>query len=260
MEIDPALESFLAKWLSVQEGEEVPDGYFRFMRGRTSSQARSCGVDRVDTHPDTQSTISLILETIERLVQDEYRLGHGERQCIFVQYVERGSTRARDWACAFDPGEVSDALSAVGGPLGADLAGRLATGCIAELMRQNRDLHVRSCALLDSQIEMAMNIGQAPSDMSAALESMQPTLAAIGERLPEILSAVAMSRAAKTPPADEDLSGLSPQEKADRHLENIQGEASALAGLIMNDGAVLNAQAKARLRELSTVIETVTRD
>jgi len=260
MEIDPALHSFLSKWLSVQEGDPTPDGYFRFMRGRTSSQARSCGVDKIDTHEDAQTTISLILDTIERLVQDEYRLGHNERQCIFVQYVERGSTRARDWACAFDPGEVSDALSAVGGPLGADLAGRLATGCIAELMRQNRDLHVRSCALLDSQIEMAMNIGQAPSDMSAALESMQPTLAAIGERLPEILSAVALSRAAKPAATGDDLSAMSTQERADHHLLNIQNEASALAGLIMNDGAVLTSESKARLRELSSVIETVTRD
>lgn len=125
----------------------------------------------------------------------------------------------------------------------------------------NRDLHTRSLALLDSQCEMALSVGTGGTDMSEALAAMQPTLAAIGDKLPEILQAHAMNRAASAmasktaPDLDDDAT---PQQRCDDLLQRIGANAHTLADLIMNKGAKLNAKNKKQLRDLGQVIATVT--
>jgi len=262
MDIDPGLNEFISRYLNGTTADGLAhDGYFRFTRGRNASSSRSCGVDRVEIGDDGEAVGAQLMHLIEKLIQDEYRSPQNERNSIFLQYVERGSTRHRDWCCVFDAGSVADALTAVGGPLGADLAGRLATGVIAELLRMNRDLHTRSLALLDSQCEMALSVGTGGTDMSEALAAMQPTLAAIGDKLPEILQAHAMNRAASAmasktaPDLDDDAT---PQQRCDDLLQRIGANAHTLADLIMNKGAKLNAKNKKQLRDLGQVIATVT--
>lgn len=261
MDIDPALQEFLQRWLNTtDENGDIGDGYFRFTRGRNASQSRSCGVSRVEITGDANAVAAEVSHLLDKLVQDEYRSPQNERNCLFLQYVERGATRHRDWCCVFDPGDVADALSAVGGPLGADLAGRLAVGTISELMRMNRDLHNRSVALLDSQCEMALAIGHGGSDMSEALAAMQPTLAAIGDKLPQILQAHAMNKVANATQtaADADDDNKTPQQRCDALLKRIGANAHTLADLIMNQGAELTKKNKKQLRELGQVIATVT--
>lgn len=255
MEIDQGFNEFISKHIAVNEEGERPTGYFRFTRGRNASSSRSCGVANVEAGGDPQDVAGDLLALIEKLVQEEYRSPQADRCNIYCQYVDRGATRHKDWCCVFDVGEVSDALSAVGGPLGADLAGRVCVGMVAELMRLNRDLHTRSMALLDSQCEMALSIGTGSSDMTDALQALQPTLQQVAASLPAIIAARSQ---AKTPPIYEAETQGTPQQKADQELQNIEASATRLASLIMTEGATINTKNKKRLKELALVIEQIT--
>lgn len=260
MDIDQGLQEFISRWIAVDSEDGDPaGGYFRFTRGRNASASRSCGVARVEVTEDAAQVFAEIQHLIEKLVQEEYRSPRNERCCLYVQYVERGATRHRDWCCVFDPGDVADALDAVGGPLGADLAGRIATGVIGEMLRQNNQLHQRCLGLLDSQLEMALSVGTGGSEMSEALEALAPTLQQVAASLPAIIQARALAAAAASSETDDqDPDQGTPQERADRELSNIESAATRLASLIMNDGAKITAKNKKRLKELATVIETVT--
>jgi hypothetical protein len=255
MEIDQGFNEFISKHIALDDEGNRPTGYFRFTRGRNASSSRSCGVAKVEADGDPQEVAADLLNLIEKLVQEEYRSPQADRCNIYCQYVDRGATRHKDWCCVFDVGEVSDALSAVGGPLGADLAGRVCVGMVAELMRLNRDLHTRSMALLDSQCEMALSIGTGGSDMTDALEALQPTLQQVAASLPAIIAARSQSK--QEAPAETVNTGT-PQQRADNELQTIEASATRLASLIMTEGAKINSKNKKRLKDLAQVINQIT--
>lgn len=260
-ELDPALAEFLRRYLTVnidpETGEpDVPNVYFRFMRGRNASQARSCGVAKIDASDDPDETAREIVELSERLQAEEYRMTPSERARIYLQVVTHGATRHHDWVCVFDAGSTEDALGLGKNPqgMGIELAGRTMQAVVVELMRQNRSLFDRNTSLIDNTISMAMNVGHGGSDMANALESLSPTLEAIGQNLPAILAARAAAAAKSATPA-------APQEEqtAEEMLSEIKAKAHQLATLYMTGKAELDKDTKRELRELSKIINAAIR-
>jgi|TARA_R100000084_G_scaffold38808_1_gene15597 hypothetical protein len=260
-ELDPALAEFLRRYLTVnidpETGEAtVPNVYFRFMRGRNASQARSCGVAKIDASLDPDETARDIVELSERLQAEEYRMPPGDRARIYLQVVAHGATRHHDWVCVFDAGSTEDALGLGKHPqgMGIELAGRTMQAVVVELMRQNRSLFDRNTSLIDNTISMAMNVGHGGSDMANALESLSPTLEAIGQNLPAILAARAAAAAKNTAPAAPQA-----EQTAEEMLAEIKAKAHQLATLYMTGKAELDKDTKRELRELSKIINAAIR-
>jgi hypothetical protein len=261
-ELDPALAEFLRRYLTVnidpETGEpDVPNVYFRFMRGRNASQARSCGVAKIDASDDPDETAREIVELSDRLQAEEYRMPPSERARIYLQVVTHGATRHHDWVCVFDAGSTEDALGLGKHPqgMGIELAGRTMQAVVVELMRQNRSLFDRNTSLIDNTISMAMNVGHGGSDMANALESLSPTLQAIGQNLPAILAARAAAAAAKNETPTQEHK----EQTAEEMLAEIKTKAHQLATLYMTGKAELDKDTKRELRELSKIINAAIR-
>tara|TARA_Y100001938_G_C8078708_1_gene427750 strand:+ start:586 stop:1350 length:765 start_codon:yes stop_codon:yes gene_type:complete len=252
-ELDPALSSFLSRYLGVDNDDSEPlDGYFRLTRGKNVSQSRSVGIARIEIDGEPAEIAAKILEAIDKLTQEEYRLPHAERQAIYLQVVDRGvsPTRHCDWCCVFDPGETASAMD-IGA--GSDMAARTLQAVIVELMRQNRDMHTRTIGMLDYSSEIILSAGN--SDMSAAIEAIQPTLTAIGNNLPAILAARARAQAPTVAAED-----LTPQERTDRLLDSIELAAQEVAAILMRKEAQLDETQNAKLAQLRAIIDQVLKD
>lgn len=251
-ELDPALATFLNRWLSIDndEDEEGIDGYFRFARGRNASQARSVGMSRIEIEGEPHEVAAKIVDAIDKLTQEEYRLGQAERQALYLQVIDRSTsaTRHADWCCIFDPGDTADALN-IG--TGGDMAARTIQAVVVELMRQNRDLHTRAIGMLDYSSEIVLAGGQ--SDMSAALEAIEPTLTALGQNLPAILAA----RAAASSPGEPDQD-MTPQERSSWLMSAIEAHASELGGILVRKEAELTPADRKKLVRLGAVIDQIT--